>query len=372
MPQVSEPTPHPGVLKITPYVGGESCIPGVEGAAKLSANENPLGPSQRAVAAYAAAAGSLHSYPDSHATALRRALGRRYHLDPDRIICGCGSGDILSLLGHAYARPGDEIIYSQHGFLLYALITHSVGATPVVASESDLDLRTSVNGVLARITPRTRIVYIANPNNPTGTYLPACEMARLQKKLPPSVLLVIDAAYAEYVGNKDYTAGIELVESSANVVMTRTFSKFYGLAALRLGWAYGPPAVIESLNRIRGPFNVSTPAQAAGIAALEDTDYTTLTSFHNERWRSWVTAQLRALNLVLTESVTNFILTRFPKKSDYNSRAADSYLRRSGLIARRMESYHLPQWLRISIGRDSDMHLLVDSLTKFIKKKDAA
>ncbi len=369
-----QPTPHPGVLKITPYVSGESCIPGVDVVAKLSANENPLGPSPRAVAAYSAAADGLHCYPDSHATALRRALGRRYDLDPNRIICGCGSGDILSLLGHAYAGSGDEIIYSQHGFLLYALITHSVGATPVVASEeADLGgLRTSVDAVLASVTPRTRIVYIANPNNPTGTYLPAGEMARLHRNLPPSVLLVIDAAYAEYVGEKDYTAGIELVESGPNVVMTRTFSKFYGLAALRLGWAYGPSAVIQALNRIRGPFNVSTPAEAAGIAALEDTAYSACTRAHNEKWRAWVTAQLRALNLVLTESVTNFVFARFPIDKGYDSIGADAFLRRDGLIARRMESYHLPQWLRISIGRDSDMHLLINSLTEFLKRKDAA
>ena len=275
-----EPTPRPGVLKITPYISGESSIAGVKKIAKLSANENLLGPSPRAIAAYHAAANSLHYYPDSHYTALRRAIGCFYGLDSERIICGCGSDEILSLLGHAYAGPGDEIVYSQHGFLLYPLITHSVGATPVVALETNLC--TSVNSILSCVTPRTKIVYIANPNNPTGTYLPAWEMARLHRNLPSSVLLVIDAAYAEYVSEKDYTAGIDVVDSGANTVMTRTFSKCYGLASLRLGWAYGPPAIIDALNRIRGPFNISTPAQVAGIAALEDTAYTASTRAHNE------------------------------------------------------------------------------------------
>ena len=370
MPDMSEPTPHPGVQKITPYVSGESRILGIKTVAKLSSNENPLGPSPCAIAAYHAAANDIHCYPDSHATDLRRALGHHYGLDPDKIICGCGSDDILHLIGHAYASPGNEIIYSQHGFLLYSLIAHSVGAIPIVAYETNLC--TSVDAILAKITSKTRIVYIANPNNPTGTYLSSYEMARLHRQLPPSVLLVIDAAYAEYVDCDDYTAGMELVESGANVVMTRTFSKFYGLASLRLGWAYGPPAVIESLNRIRGPFNVSGPAQAAGIESLKDTAYAALTRAHNEKWRSWVTAQLRALNLVLTESVTNFVLTHFPAEAGRDSLAADAFLRRDGLIVRRMESYHLSQWLRISIGRDSDMRLLVNSLTRFVNCKDAA
>ncbi|VBB69472.1 Biosynthetic Aromatic amino acid aminotransferase beta [invertebrate metagenome] len=371
MPDVPEPIPHPGVLKISPYVSGKAIIPGIETVAKLSANENPLGPSPHAVAAYRAAADSLHRYPDSHAVALRRAIGHCHGLDPTRIICGCGSDELLSLLGHAYAGPGDEIIYSQHGFLLYPIIAHAVGATPVIASESDF--RTNVDSVLARVTPRTRVVYLANPNNPTGTYLPAQEMARLHRNLPASVLLVIDAAYAEYVCHNDYAAGIELVEAGTNAVMTRTFSKIYGLPSLRLGWAYGPPSVIDTLNRIRGPFNVSTPAQAAGIAAVEDTAYTAFMRAHNDTWRPWLTKQLRALGLVvLTDSVANFVLIRFPTESSRDSLAADAFLCRHGFIARRMDSYGLSQCLRISVGRETDMQAVVKALTAFLNRKDAA
>ncbi len=365
-----EPTPRPGILKISSYVGGEAVLPGVETVVKLSSNENPLGPSPRASAAYRAAADSLHRYPDGHAVALRHAIGSRYGLDPTRIVCGCGSDELLSLLGHAYAGPGDEIIYSQYGFLLYPIIAHATGATPVVAPE--VGLRTDIDAILASVTPRTRIVYLANPNNPTGTYVPATEMARLHRALPESVLLVIDAAYAEYVDRSDYAAGTELVEVGTSTVMTRTFSKIHGLSALRLGWAYGPATVIDALNRIRGPFNISTPAQVTGIAAIEDRSYTELVRVHNTTWRFWLTEKLTALGLALTDSVANFVLVRFPDERGRDSIAADTFLRRHGLIARRMDSYGLAHSLRLSIGRDTDMRAAVETLTLFMTQKDAA
>lgn len=366
---MSEPMPRPGILKISPYVGGEAILPSVRTVAKLSSNENPLGPSPQAITAYHAAAESLHRYPDGHATALRRAIGHCHNLDPACIVCGCGSDDLLNLLGHAYAGPGDEVVYSQYGFLLYPIIAYTTGATPIVAPESDLC--TDVDAILASVTSRTRIVYLANPNNPTGTYLPLEEMTRLRRDLPAFVLLVIDAAYAEYVSCSDYTAGIELVEAGTNTVMTRTFSKIYGLSALRLGWAYGPPAVIDALNRIRGPFNVSTPAQMAGLAAIEDRAYTEFARAHNDVWRPWLSERLRALNLVLTDSVANFVLVRFRAEAGRDSLAADIFLRRHGLIVRRMESYGLPQWLRLSIGHAADMQAVADTLTTFVTSKDA-
>ena len=362
--------PHSGVLKIAPYVGGESVLPGVKTVIKLSSNESPLGPSPRAVVAYRAAADTLHRYPNGEAHALRRAIGACHDLDPARIVCGCGSDDLLSLLAHAYAGAGDEIIHGQYGFLLYPIIAHTVGAIPVAAPEPDLC--TDVDAILACVTPRTRIVYLANPNNPTGTYIPAGEMARLRLALPASVLLVIDAAYAEYVDRADYSPGIELVNESASTVMTRTFSKIYGLSALRLGWAYAPPLIIDAVNRIRGPFNVSTPAQAAGVAAIEDKAYTELSRVHNTLWRPWLTEQLRNLGLVLTESVANFVLVRFPDEPGRDSESADAFFRRRGLIVRRVDRYGLGHSLRISIGRDTDMQAVVEGLTDFVGRRDAA
>ncbi len=262
------PIPRQGILDIAPYVPGTSALPGARQAIKLSSNETPFGPSPRAVEAYLAAAATLSRYPDGSARPLREALAKLYGLDPARIVCGAGSDELLNLLAQAYLGPGDEAIYTEHGFLVYRIAILARGAVPVVAPEKDLTA--DVDAILARVTPRTRIVFIANPNNPTGTYLSFDEVKRLRAGLPDDVLLVLDAAYAEYVRRNDYEAGIELVATTHNTVMTRTFSKIYGLASLRLGWAYCPAPVADALNRIRGPFNVSGPAIAAGIAALED------------------------------------------------------------------------------------------------------
>ncbi|MGE0660362.1 MAG: histidinol-phosphate transaminase, partial [Reyranellaceae bacterium] len=264
--------PRPGILDIAPYVGGKDSIPGFEKPTKLSSNEGALGPSPKAMEAYRKAAAELHRYPEGGSTDLRAAIGRHYGLDPARIVCGAGSDELLNLLVRAYLGPGEELLYSAHGFLMYAINAKGVGATPVAAPEKDL--RGDVDAMLAKVTPRTRIVCVANPNNPTGSYLTREELKKLHDGLPANVLLVIDAAYAEYVSRNDYSAGLELVDAADNVVMTRTFSKIYGLGGLRLGWMYASETVTDTINRLRQPFNVNLAAQAAGIAALEDVAHT--------------------------------------------------------------------------------------------------
>src|SRR5246127_1367695 len=303
-------TPRPGILDISPYVGGEAKIAGVERPIRLASNESALGPSSKAIAAYRALAGDIHRYPDGNAQDLREALGNLHGLDPSRIVCGAGSDELIALLLRCYAGPGDEVLYSRHGFLMYPINAMAAGATPIAAPEREPT--TDVDAVLARVTERTRIVFIANPNNPTGTYLGAPEIARLHAGLPASVLLAIDAAYAEFVNRNDYEPGLALVNRAENVVMLRTFSKIYALAGLRLGWAYCPPAVADVLNRMRSPFNVNAPALAAGVAAVEDVEAFVRAQTHNQRWLPWFSERLAALGLPLTPSVANFVLARFP------------------------------------------------------------
>ncbi|MCG8651071.1 MAG: aminotransferase class I/II-fold pyridoxal phosphate-dependent enzyme, partial [Pirellulales bacterium] len=262
------PQAGPGILEIDAYIPGDSGAPGEGPVVKLSSNETPLGPSPKAVDAYRDAANALERYPDGSATALREAIAARYGLNPDRIVCGAGSDEVLNLLANAYLSPGDEAIYTEHGFLVYRIAILANGATPVIAPETDA--RADVDAILGCVSERTKMVFLANPNNPTGTYIPFDEVQRLRNGLPPHVLLVLDGAYAEYVRRNDYEAGIELVSTTHNTVMTRTFSKIYGLANLRIGWAYGPAAVIDALNRARGPFNVNGPALAAASAAVAD------------------------------------------------------------------------------------------------------
>src|ERR1700691_4190998 len=279
------PLPRPGVLDIEAYVPGKSSAPGVAKIFKLSSNETPRGPSPEAIAAYKSAGERLEEYPDGSASELREAIGRAFGLDPDRIVCGAGSDDLLHLLAYAYLVDGDEAIHTTHGFQIYPIVTLSAGAKPVVAPETDFTA--DVDAILARVTPKTKIVFLANPNNPTGTCLSFDEVKRLHRGLPPHVLLVLDAAYAEYVQRNDYEAGIELVATSENVVMCRTFSKIHGLAALRLGWMYGPAHVVDAVNRIRGALNVNIAASDAGIAAIKDTEHQERSREHNTRWLAW-------------------------------------------------------------------------------------
>ncbi len=362
------PTPKPGILDIDPYVPGESSVPGRLKPIKLSSNETPLGPSPNAMKAYVAEAGSLERYPDGTSAALRSAIGRAYGLDPSRLVCGCGSDELLNLIAHAYLAPGDEAIFTEHGFLVYRIVTLGNGATPVVAPERNLT--TDVDAIIARLTPKTKIVFIANPNNPTGTYIPFDEVRRLHRALPSHVLLVLDAAYCEYVRRNDYEAGIELVATTDNTVMTRTFSKIHGLAALRLGWAYCPAAVAETLNRIRGPFNVTAPAIAAGIAAIEDKAHVERSVAHNDTWLAWTTAEVAKLGLEVTASTGNFILIHFPKDdAAAGAAAADAYLKSKAIILRRVAGYGLPDALRMTIGTEEENRAVVDALAEFTQAR---
>ena len=361
---VTGPVPRPGILDIAPYVGGEARIAGVERPIRLASNESALGPSAKAVAAYRSLAAHVHRYPEGNAWELREALGRHHGLDPGRIVCGAGSDELIGLLLRSYAGPGDEVLYSRHGFLMYPIGAMSVGATPVAAPERAL--MTDVDALLARVTERTRIVFVANPNNPTGTYLGADAMARLHAGLPSSVLLAIDAAYAEFVNRNDYEAGIALVDRAENVVMLRTFSKIYALAGLRLGWAYCPPAVADILNRVRGPFNVSAPALAAGVAALDDVEALNRARAHNERWLPWFSERLASMGIPLTPSVANFVLARFSDEVRKDADAAFAFLQSRGILTRKMGGYGLPHHLRITIGTGPEMETVAQALGEFM------
>ncbi|MBV8976591.1 MAG: histidinol-phosphate transaminase [Alphaproteobacteria bacterium] len=353
--------PKPGILDIAPYVGGRAETAASAHPVKLSSNENALGASPLAVEAYRAAADRLHIYPEGSARILREAIGESHGLDPARIVCGNGSDELLSLLAHAYLRPGDEALFSAHAFLVYRIAALANSARPVVAPEKEL--RVDVDAMLACATPRTRLVYLANPNNPTGSYLGRDEVRRLHQGLGPHVLLVIDAAYAEYVRRDDYEAGIELVASNDNVVMTRTFSKVYGLAGLRVGWAYCPPAVVDVLGRVRGPFNVSAPAQRASAAALKDRAHVEKSVAHNERWRAWLIETIRAAGFRVDDSVGNFVLIHFADPRE--SAAADDFLCARGLVLRGMKAYGLPHCLRLTVGAEDANRRVTAALAEF-------
>jgi histidinol-phosphate aminotransferase len=363
------PAPRPGILEIDAYVPGESKLPAGIKPIKLSSNETPLGPSPQAIAAYKDVVGGLERYPDGSATLLREAIGARYGLNPARIVCGAGSDELLAMLAHAYLCEGDEAIYTEYGFLVYRIVVLANGATPVVAPERNF--QTDIGEILKRVTERTKVVFLANPNNPTGTYVSFDEIRSLRAQLPANVLLVLDAAYAEYVKRNDYEAGIELVATTQNTVMTRTFSKIHGLAGLRLGWAYCPEAVADALNRIRGPFNVSVPAMAAGAAAIADKAHEDASVAHNERWMPWLAAEIGKLGLTVTPSVANFILVHFAKGGANGAEAADKFLKARGIIVRKVGGYGLPDCLRMTIGAETDNKAVVAALADFLGGRPA-
>jgi histidinol-phosphate aminotransferase len=358
------PTPRPGILDIEAYVPGESSLPGGLKPIKLSSNETPLGASPAAIEAFRKASSSLERYPDGQATELRKAIAARYGLDAGRIVCGAGSDELLQLLAHAYLGPGDEGLFTEHGFLVYRIAILANGATPVVAKETNLT--TDVDALLAKVTPRTKIVFLANPNNPTGTYIPIGEVRRLREKLPANVLLVLDAAYCEYVSRNDYEAGIELVATTNNTVMTRTFSKIYGLASLRIGWAYCPAEIADVLNRIRGPFNMSAPAIAAGAAAMADTAHIDTAVAHNDKWLPWLSAEIGKLGLRVTPSVANFLLIHFPADAAKGAAACDDFLKSKAIILRRVAGYGLPHCLRLTVGTEEENRKVVAALAEFV------
>jgi histidinol-phosphate aminotransferase len=306
----------------------------------------------------------LHLYPDGGAHELRKAIGEVFGLNADRIVCGNGSDEILHLLPQIYAGPGDEVLYSEHGFLVYKIAALGASATPVAVPEPNLV--TDVDAFLARATSRTKIAFVANPNNPTGSYNTAAELRRLRAGLPKDCLLVIDAAYAEYVNRNDYESGIELVATTDNTVMTRTFSKIYGLAALRVGWAYGPASVVDALNRIRGPFNVSTAAQAAAIAAIRDRGHVDHCARHNAKWLAWLAERITATGLKVRPSVGNFLLIEFEPTGKKTAAAADKFLIQRGVILRGVAAYGLPNALRISVGTEEANKAAVAALEEFM------
>lgn len=358
------PTPKPGILDIEAYVPGESRLPSGVKPAKLSSNETPLGPSPKALEAFKAAAGNLERYPDGQATALRAAIAQRYGLDASRIVCGAGSDEILTMLAHAYLGSGDEAIYTQHGFLVYRIAILANGATPVVAPERDL--RTDVDAILACVSPKTRMVFLANPNNPTGTYIPIDEVRRLRSGLRSDILLVLDGAYAEYVQKNDYEAGMELVSTTSNTVMTRTFSKIHGLASVRIGWGYCPADVADVLNRIRGPFNLSSAAIAAGAAAMADTAHMEKAVAHNSKWLAWLEAEIGKLGLEVTPSVANFILIHFPHDAGRTAKDADQFLKSRGILVRMVASYGLGHCLRLTVGTEDENRRVVAALAELM------
>jgi histidinol-phosphate aminotransferase len=362
---MSRPVPNPGILDIAPYTPGKSPVaePGRK-VFKLSANETPFGPSPKAIEAYQKAATHLHDYPEGTSRVLREAIGRAFGLDPDRIICGAGSDELLNLLAHAYLSQGDEAISTTHGFLVYPIATKANGAINVVAPETDFTA--DVDAILKSVSPRTKLVWLANPNNPTGTYLPFDEIKRLRAALPSQALLVLDAAYSDYVSRNDYEMGLELVATTENTVMTHTFSKIHGLAALRVGWMFGPAHIVDALNRIRGPFNVSTPAMLAAVAAIEDAAHVQMSKAHTEHWRNWLTEEITKLGLQVTPSVANFVLIHFPLDKGKTATEADAFLTKRGLVLRALTNYRLPHALRMTIGTEEANRLVVDGLRDFM------
>ena len=368
---MTSPKPLAGLSRIAPYVGGESGIEGRENVIKLASNEGPFGPSRKTVAALREAAEDYHRYPDGDSREVREIIAARHNLAFEQVICGCGSDELINLLCRSYAGPGDEILYSAHGFAMYPIYGLTVGADLAAAPETDITV--DVDNMLAAVTEKTRLVFVANPNNPTGTYLPETELRRLHAGLRDDILMVIDCAYEEYIDKPDYVNGLDMVRKHENVVALRTFSKIYGMGGIRLGWGYFPPEVADIMNRMRSPFNVSYPAQVAGAVALHDTDFIDMSRDHNKQWLAWTTDQIRSLGLAVPDSYANFVIVRFPSDNlsdrarNLDATAADNFLKSKGIIVRRLAGYGLPDALRISIGLEEEMRQVVDALTAFVE-----
>ena len=359
---MSGPQPRAEVLDIAAYVGGDSKIPGVNRVIKLSSNEGAFGPPPAAQAAFARVAAEIHRYPDGGSVELRRAIGARFKLDPERIVCGTGSDELIQHLCLIYGGPGTEVVMSRHGFLMYEIAATYAGSRAIKAPECNLTA--DVDAMLAAVSPATRIVFLANPNNPTGSLLPQAEVERLRQNLPPNVLLVLDAAYAEFVERPDYDAGAKLVDAADNTVMLRTFSKVFGLGGMRVGWAYAPPGVIDALNRVRGVFNVNIAAQAAAVAALAEPEWVERNRAHAIEWRTKLAALLEAAGIKAWPSEGNFLLADFsaPARAD----AANAWLKSRGIIVRAMGAYGLPACLRITVGTEEECTLVADALAGFM------
>jgi histidinol-phosphate aminotransferase len=360
----SAPVAKPWITAIDPYVPGKAGTG--KSVVKLSANESPLGPSPRAVAAMQAAMADVHRYPDGASTALRAKIAALHGLDPARVVCGTGSDEILQLTAQAYATVGDEVLYVRHGFMVYPIAARRCGATPVAAP--DVDYTGDVDALLAAVTSRTRVVYIANPNNPTGTMMPAVDIARLHAGLPATVVLVLDAAYAEYAGENDPDGALALAKSAENVLYTRTFSKIYGLAAERIGWGYAAPPIIDALNRIRAPFNVTSAGSAGAIAALDDQAWIAAAKKHNDIWLPWLTAQIGQLGnsgVRAIPSSANFVLIEFSGAAGLTAEAANAWLVEHGFILRWLPAQGLANCLRLTVGTEEENRAVMAALSAF-------
>jgi histidinol-phosphate aminotransferase len=351
--------PQPGIMDIALYVSGESTVAGRKDVLKLSSNENPYGPSDKAKAAFARTAQTLHRYPSTDHAALRAAIAEVRGLDAGRIICGVGSDEVLQFIAQAYGGKGDEVIYTEHGFSMYPILAKAVGAKPVEVAETERVV--DVDKILAACGPKTKIVFIANPANPTGTMIPEAEMRRLAEGLPPQTILVLDGAYAEFV--EGYDGGAALVEERDNVVMTRTFSKLYGLGGLRIGWGYGPKTIIDVLNRVRQPFNLSETQLATAEAAIRDLEFAEKCRSENARWREWLVLKLRELGVEADLSTANFVLARFASVNE--AEACDAHLKTEGIIVRRVAGYKLPKCLRITVGDESACRRVIHAIGQF-------
>jgi histidinol-phosphate aminotransferase len=364
---MTSPSPRPEILGIHPYVAGESDVPGVNRVLKLSSNEGAFGVPPSAKAAIAAAAEEAYRYPDGGADRLREAIGKRWGLDPARIVCGAGSDDLLYQFALSYGGPGRDIIMSAHGFSIYHIAGGYAGSRVIKVPERNLTA--DLDAMLAAVSPATRLVFLANPNNPTGSTVPAEDVARFRARLPPEILLVLDAAYAEYVTRPDYDPGIKLVDATDNTVMTRTFSKIFGLGGMRIGWCYAPAAVVDVLNRVRGPFNVSVPAQAAAIAALTEAGWVEAGRNHNAKYRPILAAGIEAAGVKVWPSDGNFVLADFgtTEKAD----AADAFLRPRGIIVRKVGGYGLPHCLRITVGTAEEVSLIIEAFADLARQTNA-
>ena len=351
------------ILDIAPYVPGESKSGSSERLIKISSNEGPFGPSPLAVKAMQEAASDAHRYPDGDATALRQKLAEKNNIDFKNIICGAGSDNIIELLCQAYAGEGDEVLYSQHGFLMYPISAMAFGATPVSAQEKDLTA--DPQALLDKVNDKTKIVFLANPNNPTGTYWTRDQVTAFHAQLPENVILVLDSAYAEFVDDPNYTAGHDLVEQHDNIVVTRTFSKLYGLGGLRLGWGHACDEIIDILNRIRSPFNVNAIAQAAGVASLEDDAFVEKSISHNKEMRHLMTKELSDLGLSVVPSQGNFIIADFGDEA--RAEGCRQFLKERNIFVRQIGGYGLPTYLRISMGLKDEMELALEAISAYLK-----
>ncbi len=352
-------SPKPGIDRIALYQGGASQLEGRSDVLKLSSNENPFGAPDAAKTALVASATNIHRYPPTDHASLRAAIAEVHDLDVNRIICGAGSDEIIAFLCQAYAGEGTEVIYTAHGFSMYKISALASGATPVEVPERDRTV--DIDAILAGVTAKTRLIFIANPANPTGTMIDDETTRQLADALPPHVILVLDGAYAEYA--EGFDGGASLIETRDNVVMTRTFSKLYGLGGLRIGWGYGPQDIIDNLNRVRGPFNLSTSQLATAEAAIRDRDWAARCLSENTKNRAWMADALAALDVPSDASSANFILARFQNEAEAN--ACEAAFREDGILVRKVGGYKLPQCLRITVGTQADCRRVVASVRRF-------